>query len=123
MKSFLLLFVSMVAIHACRAQNGQVNTLPRGTYETVIRGNQNKWDRGDIILIDETRYRISSSNETGEYRFSATAQRVFFTSGPLKNLFAKTSMNNNTPAIVLPVAENQQQGMRLPADVWGLFRQ
>jgi hypothetical protein len=113
----------MVAIHACRAQNGQVNTLPLGTYETVIRGNQNKWDRGDIILIDENRYRISSSNETGEYRFSATAQRIFFTSGPLKNIFAKTSMNNNTPAIVLPVAENQQQGMRLPADVWGLFRQ
>lgn len=123
MKSFLLFLVCTVCFQACQAQSGQVNNLPPGKYETQVRNSQNKWERGDIILLDENRYRISSSNEIGEYRFSATAQRVFFTSGPLKNIYAKTSLTNNAPAIVLPVSENQQQGTRLPADVWGLYRQ
>lgn len=123
MKYFLLFFASAILCTACQAQNGQVNNLPPGKYETVIKNTQNKWERGDIILIDESRYRISTSNEQGEYRFSITAQRVFFTSGPLKSLFAKTSLNNNTPAIILPVTENQQMGVRLPSEVWGYLRQ
>jgi hypothetical protein len=107
---------------AARAQN-PVNSLPPGKYETVSKTEQNKWERGDIILVNDSQYRISTSNEVGEYRFSVTAQRVFFTSGPLKSLYAKTSVFNNTPAIVLPVAENQQQGLKLSSEVWCYYKQ
>ena len=93
-----------------------------GCGDTVSK-NQDKWERGDIILVNDSQYRISTSNEVGEYKFSVTAQRVFFTSGPLKSLYAKTSLTNNTPAIVLPVAENQQQGLKLSSEVWGYYKQ
>lgn len=99
-----------------------LNALPSGKYETVIKEKQDKWDRGDIIIIDENRYRISSSDEIGEYRFSVTAQRIFFTSGPLKNAFAKTSVNNNNPVIVFPASENIH-GLKISSEVWGYFRQ
>ena len=79
--------------------------------------------QGDIILVNDNQYRISTSNEVGEYRFSVTAQRVFFTSGPLKSLYAKTSTSNNTPIIVLPVAENQQQGLKISSEVWCYYKQ
>ena len=122
MKAFLLSFVFILTIQFCKAQ-GQVNALPPGKYETVIKNQQNKWERGDIILIDDNKYKVSSSEETGEYRFSVTAQRVFFTSGPLRSIYAKTSLNNNTPTIVLPVAENEQLGLKLPSEVRGYYKQ
>jgi hypothetical protein len=99
-----------------------LNALPSGKYETVIKEKQDKWERGDIIIIDDSKYRISSSNEVGEYRFSVTAQRIFFTSGPLKNAFAKTSVDNNNPVIVFPTSENIH-GLKISSEVWGYFRQ
>ncbi len=109
MKLFILSYIfSCMAI----VSQAQVNTLPSGRYETVIKNN-GKWDKGDIVLQDDGHYRIGNSNDSGEYRFSATAQRVFFTSGPLKGIFAKTVMSNNTPAILIPLSENQQLGLKL----------
>ncbi len=102
----------------------QVQSLPAGKYETTLKEQSAKWERGDIIILDENKYRITSSHEVGEYKFSVTAQRVFFTSGPLKSVFAKTAVNSNAPAIILPASENEQLGMRLAsADVWGSYRQ
>jgi len=120
MKHFLLSLLILCTVTICNAQEN-VNQLPAGRYETVIKNSQNKWERGDIILLDENHYQISTSNEIGEYKFSSTAQRVFFKSGPLKNFFAKTSLNNNQPAIVLPVAENAQIGVG--AEVWCYHKQ
>lgn len=122
MKYFLLSFLFIFSILLSRAQNAQVNSLPPGTYETVIQSNQNKWERGDIILMDNSKYKVSSSSEVGEYRFSVTAQRVFFTSGPLKSMYAKTSLSKDTPTIILPVSENEQLGQKLPAEVYGYYR-
>jgi hypothetical protein len=121
MKSYLLSFLFIFCVSNLHAQNAQVSSLPAGKYETVLK-NQGKWERGDIILIDENKYRISSSNETGDYKFSSAAQRIFFITGPLKSAFAKTSLNNDAPAIILPVSENEQVGLKLPAEVWCYYR-
>ena len=120
MKLILLLslfFISSVVA----AQNSNPNNLPSGRYETMLKQSQNKWDQGDIILVDGSHYKITSNDEIGEYKFSSTAQRVFFKTGPLKNFSAKTSLNNNQPAIVLPVAENAQIGVG--AEVWCYHKQ
>jgi hypothetical protein len=122
MRAFVLSTAILLSTQLCKAQS-QVNELPPGKYETVIKSNQDKWERGDIILLDENKYKISTSNETGEYRFSVTAQRIFFTSGPLRSIFAKTSLNNNAPMIVLPVAENEQLGLKLPSEIRGYYKQ
>ena len=116
--STLLLLVLATSIHA---QN-QVQTLPTGKYETVLKNKDSKWERGDIILLDGNKYKLSSNDETGEYRFSTAAQRIFFTSGPLKNVFAKTSMNNDAPVIVLPVEENDAAAFKMTTDVWCYYR-
>jgi hypothetical protein len=124
MKAYLLSSLFLFTLLSVKAQNNnQVNNLPAGKYETIVKSNQNKWERGDIILMDDNKYMVSTSNEVGEYRFSITAQRVFFTSGPLKSLFARTSQTNEAPAIVLPVTENAQYGLKLSSDVWGYYRQ
>ena len=120
MKVFLLSFVLLFAF-TVSAQT-QVQTLPTGKYETIIKTSDSKWERGDIILLDGNKYKLSTDNETGQYRFSSAAQRIFFTSGPLKSLFAKTSLNNNSPVIVLPVAENDQIGFKLVAEVWCYYK-
>ena len=122
MKYFLLSFIFIFSIILARAQTSQVNSLPSGTYQTVVKSNQNKWERGDIVLMDNNKYKVTSSPEVGSYRFSVTAQRVFFTSGPLKSVYAKTSLNKDTPTIILPVSENQQLGQNLPSDVCGYYR-
>jgi hypothetical protein len=120
MKVFLL---STALFFACavHAQN-QVQTLPPGKYETVLKTTESKWEKGDIILLDDNKYKLSTTNEEGDFRFSHAAQRIFFTSGPLKGLFAKTSLSNNSPVIVLPVAENDQVGFKLSAEVWCYYR-
>lgn len=123
MRTLLLCMLAICASLWCQAQSSQVSALPAGRYETVLKDNQNKWDRGDITLIDAAHYKISTSQEIGEYRFSVTAQRVFFTSGPLRSLYARTSLSNDAPAIVLPVNENQQMGTKLSAEVWGYYKQ
>jgi len=121
MKPVLLFLVLIFSFHFA---NAQVNSLPAGKYETSAKEKNSKWEKGDITIIDESHYKISSSNETGEYKFSATAQRIFFTSGPLKSLFAKTVQNNNFTAIVIPASENEQLGFKIAvADVWAYFRQ
>ena len=117
MKLILLLFFFTLC-STVFAQNGTANNLPTGKYETILKQSQNKWSQGDIILVDANHYRITSSEEIGDYKFSATAQRVFFVSGPLKTVFAKTILNTDKPTIILPVAENEQQGLKLAtADV------
>ncbi len=121
MKHFILFLFFCFTIQFCHAQISNITSLPAGKYEAIIKSNQNKWERGDIILLDDNTYKISTSNETGAYKFSVAAQRVFFTSGPLKNLFAKTSTTSQTPVIVLPVAENTQTG--LSSEVWCYLKQ
>ena len=124
MKSFLLLLFIFISA-GLYAQTGSVNTLPAGTYETFFFNTSklNKWTRGDIILLDEKLYKIGSDGETGEYRFSATAQRVFFITGPLKGVYAKTEVSKNSPSIVLPVSENKKLGYDLvAADVYGYYK-
>jgi hypothetical protein len=113
MKLFLLSTLFLLTVFSAKAQ--EVKALPAGKYETLIKNN-GKWDKGDIVLLDETHYKISSANENGEYRFSATAQRIFFTSGPLKGIFTKTILTNGTPAILIPLTENQQLGFKLASD-------
>ena len=123
MKQILLsFFFFLLFAGTTMSQDKQAAELPVGKYETILKSNQVKWEKGDIILLDEHQYKISKSIEIGEYRFSVTAQRVFFTSGPLKTVFAKTTINNNNTAIVLPVSENLQAGLKLNSDIWGYFK-
>lgn len=119
MKLVLLSFFFAIAI----SLNAQSNNLPTGRYETVLKQSQSKWSEGDIVLIDASHYKITSKEEVGEYRFSATAQRIIFISGPLQTVYAKTSVNNDKPTITLPLAENEQQGVKLvTGDVVAYFR-
>ena len=120
MKYFLLCSLLILGFGAS-AQNKTVNQLPVGKYETIVKSTHDKWDRGDIILLDDHQYKLSINAEVGEYKFSPIAQRLFFTSGPLKNLFAKTSLSNDSPAIVLPAAENTQAGVR--SEIWCYLKQ
>jgi len=120
MKSFLLSFIFILFF---QISNAQVSSLPIGRYETSVKDKNARWERGDIIILDDSHYKVSGTNEAGEYKFSVTAQRIFFTSGPLKSLFAKTVQNNNVPAIVFPTSENEQLGYKIAsADVWGYYK-
>ena len=121
MKAILLLLTLQFSFWSY-GQNRQVSTLPAGRYETIIKDNQVKWERGDIIIQDEGKYKLSTSNDVGDYKFSITAQRIFFTSGPLKGIYAKTSWTNDTPAIFLPVSENEQMGNKIPSEVWCYYK-
>jgi len=115
--SFSFLFVSAFS------QNSSVTALPVGKYETYLNQSQNKWTTGDIILLSPSQYKVSSNNEIGEYRFSASAQRVFFVSGPLKTVFAKTKLSSERPAILIPFLENEQQGLKIiSTDIVGYHR-
>ena len=111
MKHLILSLSLAFSVVLCKAQSNQVDNLPTGKYETVVKSSQHKWERGDIILMGDNKYKVSTSDEVGEYRFSVASQRIFFTSGPLKNLFAKASNSNQAPIIVLPAAENAQAGL------------
>ncbi len=94
-------------------------SLPPGTYEIKAASG---WNRGDILLVDEKHYRVGNSSETGEYKYSATAQRIFFLSGTLKGLYAKTETANGAPVIIFPASENKRLGYELPADLYGYFK-
>ena len=119
MKIILLLSAFLFTTFSLHAQ--QVSNLPPGRYETKIRDFN--WEKGDIELIDAHHYKISSAGDTGEYRFSVAAQRIFFTSGPLKGVYARTQMISNSPGIFIPMNENQQLGFKLaPGDIVGRFR-
>ena len=108
---FILLSLSSLLI---KAQN--VTELPAGKYETKTKTAPNKWEKVDIIIIDDSHYKLSSSGEIGEYKFSVAAQRIFFTSGPLKSAFTKVSSANGKPVIILPIEENSSLG--ITAEVW-----
>ena len=114
MKYALLSFLFVLSVFFTKAQN--VSDLPAGKYETKARTAQNKWEKGDIILLDDTRYRLSTSSDIGEYKFSVAAQRIFFTSGPLKSAFTKVALSNGKPVIILPQEENGSLG--LTAEIW-----
>src|SRR5688500_17303519 len=113
MKSFLLFLCTFLFFFVTHAQNGKVNNLPPGRYETVLKQTQKKWNYGDIIILDEQWYKTSLSDGIGEYKFSATAQRIFFLSGPLQAIYAKTMSTGNQPSIILPLSENSRQGNNL----------
>jgi len=118
----VLLLSSFLLFGIAAYTQSQVQALPTGKYETVLKKNAGKWERGDIVLLEGNKYKLSTNDETGDYRFSSAAQRIFFTSGPLKSLFAKTSMDNNSPVIVLPVEENEPVGFKLSAEVWCYYK-
>jgi hypothetical protein len=123
MKSFILFLFSFLLFIDTHAQNGKVNSLPMGRYETVLKKTQKKWSYGDIIILDEQRYKTSFNQEIGEYKFSATAQRIFFLSGPLKAVYAKTMSTGSQPSIILPLSENSRQGNSLVgADVMAILK-
>lgn len=109
MKSFLLFFISICFSAALYAQ--QVTDLPTGTYETR-NGSNKAWDKGNIHLVNESEYTLTASGETGEYKFSVAAQRIFFTSGPLKSFFTRVVLSNGSTVIVLPLAENSDLGLK-----------
>ena len=113
-KSLLLFF--LLAFSAIFADAQNVTALPAGRYEAKTKTTQNKWEKGDIILLDDSRYKLSSNNETGEYRFSVAAQRLFFLSGPLKTAYTKLTLVNNKPVIIFPAEQNPDLGLK--AEVW-----
>lgn len=114
MKYLILSLLFFISGFCAQAQN--IKELPSGKYETKTKTAQNKWEKGDIVLIDDSHYKLSKDGETGEYRFSAAAQRIFFTSGPLKSAFTKVTSVNGKPVIILPIEENGSLG--LTAEVW-----
>ena len=119
MKLILLITTFIFANLSLHSQ--QVSTLPPGRYETKIQ--EYNWEKGDIELLEGNNYKITSSGDVGEYRFSVAAQRIFFTSGPLKGVYAKAQLINNSPGILIPMNENQQLGFKLaPGDIVGKFR-
>ena len=111
-----LLLLGIFVLLAISGQAQKVTALSPGKYEAKMKGAQNKWDKGDIILLDDNSYRLSSNNEVGEYRFSVAAQRIFFLSGPLKTAFTKVMLNNSKAVIVLPAEQNPDLG--LTTEVW-----
>jgi hypothetical protein len=117
----LILLITTFIFTSLSLHSQQVNTLPTGRYETKIQ--EYNWEKGDIELLDGKNYKITSSGDVGEYRFSVAAQRIFFTSGPLKGVYAKAQLINNSPGILIPMNENQQLGFKLaPGDIVGKFR-
>ncbi|MGE5521978.1 MAG: hypothetical protein ACM3VS_18795 [Candidatus Dadabacteria bacterium] len=114
MKTFLLfIYLPLIGLSS---QAQRVTDLPEGKYETRLKNAERKWNAGDIHLMTDGRYRLSNSDESGEYKFSVAAQRVFFISGPLKGAHAYTTVSNNSPSIVLPVKENVF--LKLEDEVW-----
>jgi hypothetical protein len=114
MKYSLLSTLFFLSVLFAKAQN--VSDLPAGKYETRLKSAQNKWEKGDIIIIDDTHYKLSSSGDVGDYKFSVAAQRIFFTSGPLKSAYTKVATANGKPVIILPIEQNGPLG--LTSEVW-----
>ncbi|MEO6070841.1 MAG: hypothetical protein ABIN57_06220 [Chitinophagaceae bacterium] len=117
----LLLSFFLFSAGILQAQPAKVAALPMGTY-SIQSNNPDTWPLGDIVLVDEYHYKTGSENITGEYKFSATAQRILFVSGPLKGAFAKTVITAGDPAIILPLKENKEIGFKLAVDVWAYYK-
>ncbi len=117
MKSYLLCTLLWFTMAVAHGQGGSVvSDLPPGRYTALLKTGSAKWDRGDILLLNNSQYRISSEEEAGEYRISITAQRIFFTSGPLKSAYTKVTLSSNKPVIIFPTEQNGVLG--LTAEVW-----
>lgn len=114
MKVYLLTAFLLLSGLGASAQN--ISSLPTGKYEARLKSAQKGWDKGDIVIVDDSHYKLTGNGEGGEYRFSVAAQRIFFTSGPLKSAFTKVVSANGTTVIVLPPGENSELG--LTAEVW-----
>ena len=114
MKPLILIVIFVCMAVSAQAQN--VTAISPGKYETKFKNAAKKWEKGDVLILDEDRYKMSGSNEIGEYKFSVAAQRIFFTSGPLKGAYTKVVLSNNKPAIVFPTERNGELG--LTAEVW-----
>lgn len=114
MKYFLLSVLSLTLSVFAKAQN--VAELPVGKYDAVSKTGQSKWEKGDLILIDDTHYKLSTGGEPGEYRFSVAAQRIFFTSGPLKSAFTRVTTVAGKTVIILPAEQNGSLG--ISTEVW-----
>lgn len=121
-----LALIALFVVISLSSQAQKVTKLPVGTYQTYFYGwdyQLNKWLRGDIILLSATTYKLSDEKEVGKFNFDAARQRVYFLSGPLKNVFAKTAVSSKKPAIVLPKKENKEQKIELAvSDVWGYLK-
>ncbi len=122
MKSILFSVVLTFFIFPCFAQQRPLINLPLGSYELISKSEENKWDQGNIIIVDQTKYKTSLKEEVGEYRFSVTAQRLFFLNGPLKHLYAKTSLTTEGPAIILPITENEHSGLKMTSDFYYYYK-
>ena len=114
MKSSLLFVLFLISTTAVSAQ--AVADLSPGKYESKLRSGQGKWEKGDVIILDKSHYKLSGNSEVGDYRFSVAAQRIFFTSGPLKTAFTKVVMNNNKTVIIFPLEQNAELGLK--GEVW-----
>lgn len=114
MKYSLLAAILAMATPGLHAQS--LTDLPTGKYEARFKTAQSNWERGDIIILDESHYKLSNGTDVGDYKFSQAAQRIFFTTGPLKSAFTKVATTNGKPVIILPKEENGTLG--LTAEVW-----
>jgi hypothetical protein len=120
---FFLLSLFFIASVAVQAQSGKVNRLPPGTYEIRKSAPLEKISSSEIILLDDNHYKLKNEKEVSNYKFSATAQRVLFLSGPLQGAYARIVVNSGVPAIVLPHKENEELGLKLAdADVWAYYK-
>lgn len=119
MKQTLLFVVLFICIGAGAQQ--QVQSLPAGKYETRLNNSKARWTRGDLALQGNGQYTFGDSKEAGDYKFSVAAQRIFFTSGPLKGMYATTTMQGQTPVIIFP--RNDAQPISITEDVYAFFRQ
>jgi hypothetical protein len=119
---FFLLFLFFTATGTAQAQQpDRVAQLPVGTYQVQNGGGTSF--KGDIVLMDASHYKLSNENATGEYKFSATAQRILFLSGTLKGAFARTVLSGSVPSIVLPRKENEDIGFKLvQADLQAFYK-
>ena len=114
MKQPILLLLFSLSILLTKAQ--ALTQLPPGKYETKFKTGAGKWEKGDVVLLDDTHYQLSNGGDAGEYKFSVAAQRIFFTSGPLKTAFTKVALVGNKPVIIFPAEENGSLGLK--AEVW-----
>jgi hypothetical protein len=120
MKLSLLLLFFAAAVSA-QAQSGTVSRLPVGTYQVQNAGNATF--KGDIVLIDDSHYKLSTENTVGDYKFSATAQRILFLSGTLKGAFARAATTGSQTVIALPLKENEETGFKLiQADLQAFYK-
>lgn len=111
-----LLLIVILVCFAVVAQSQHVTTITSGKYEAKFKNAARKWEKGDVIILDDNRYKLSSSGDVGEFKFSVAAQRIFFTSGPLKGAYTKVILSNNQPAIVFPIEKNGELG--ITTEIW-----